>query len=101
MIRILKEPKNAIVKQYKALFDMDGVKLEFEDDALEAVAEKTLEKKTGARGLRSIMESVLMESMFNVPGDKTIREVIITRDCVENNAKPRIIRTEKKSKKGA
>ncbi len=101
MIRILKEPKNAVVKQYKALFDMDGVELDFNDDALEAVAEKTLEKKTGARGLRSIMEAVLMDSMYEVPGDKSIQKVIITRDCVENNAKPDIIRKEKKTKKGA
>ena len=101
MIRILKEPKNAIIKQYKALFDMDGVELEFDDSALEAVAEKTLEKKTGARGLRSIMEAVLMDSMFEVPGDKTIKKVIITRECVENNAKPEIIREKQKNKKGA
>ena len=101
MIRILKEPKNAIIKQYKALFDMDGVELEFDDGALEAVAEKTLEKKTGARGLRSIMEAVLMDSMFEVPGDKTIKKVIITRECVENNAKPEIIREKQKNKKGA
>ena len=101
MIRILKEPKNAIIKQYKALFDMDGVELEFDDTALEAVAEKTLEKKTGARGLRSIMEAVLMDSMFEVPGDKTIKKVIITRECVENNAKPEIIREKQKNKKGA
>ena len=101
MVRILKEPKNAIVKQYKALFDMDNVELEFDDDALMAVAEKTLEKNTGARGLRSIMEDVLMESMYEVPGDKTIEKVIITRDCVENNAKPEIIRNGKAAKKGA
>ena len=101
MIRILKEPKNAIIKQYKALFDMDGVELEFDDSALEAVAEKTLEKKTGARGLRSIMEAVLMDSMFEVPGDKTIKKVVITRECVENNAKPEIIREKQKNKKGA
>ena len=80
---------------------MDGVELEFDDTALEAVAEKTLEKKTGARGLRSIMEAVLMDSMFEVPGDKTIKKVIITRECVENNAKPEIIREKQKNKKGA
>ena len=96
MIRILKEPKNAIVKQYKALFDMDGVELDFSDDALEAVAEKTLEKKTGARGLRSIMEAVLMDSMFEIPGDKSVQKVIITRACVESGAKPEVIRKEEK-----
>ncbi len=104
MIRILKEPKNAILKQYQALFAMDGVELEFDDCALSAVAEKTLEKKTGARGLRSIMESVLLPVMYEVPGDKTIEKVIFTADSVKNGAPPELVKNKNSkrfNKKGA
>ncbi len=104
MIRILKEPKNAILKQYQALFAMDGVELEFDDGALSAVAEKTLEKKTGARGLRSIMESVLLPMMYEVPGDKTIEKVIFTADSVKNGAPPELVKNKNSkrfNKKGA
>lgn len=104
MIRILKEPKNAILKQYQALFAMDGVELEFDDGALSAVAEKTLEKKTGARGLRSIMESVLLPVMYEVPGDKAIEEVIFTADSVKNGAPPELVKNKNSkrfNKKGA
>ncbi len=94
LIRILSEPKNALLKQFKALFQMDDVELEFTDDALVAIAEKTLEKKTGARGLRGIMESVLMPIMYETPSEHTISKVIITRDCVENGAEPEILRDE-------
>ncbi len=94
LIRILLEPKNALLKQFKALFQMDDVELEFTDDALVAIAEKTLEKKTGARGLRGIMESVLMPIMYETPSEHTISKVIITRDCVENGAEPEILRDE-------
>ena len=96
LIKILSEPKNALLKQFKALFDMDDVELEFTDDALVAIAEKTLEKKTGARGLRGIMESVLMPIMYETPSEHTISKVIITRDCVENGADPEILRDESK-----
>ncbi len=82
LIRILIEPKNAIVKQYQELFALDGVKLEFEPEALIAIAEKTIEKDTGARGLRSIVENVLMPSMFTVPSDPTIEKVTIPAKCV-------------------
>jgi len=95
LVRILKEPKNAIVKQFEALLDMDGVELEFTDDALEAVADLTLEKKTGARGLRSIMESVLMPTMFNTPSDSSITKVVINADCVNGKSEPTVIRTNK------
>ena len=94
LIRILSEPKNALLKQFKALFRMDDVELEFTDDALVAIAEKTLEKKTGARGLRGIMESVLMPIMYETPSEHTISKVIITRDCVENGAEPEVVRDE-------
>lgn len=94
LIKILSEPKNALLKQFKALFTMDDVELEFTDDALVAIAEKTLEKKTGARGLRGIMESVLTGVMYETPSDHTITKVIITKDCVENGAEPEILRDE-------
>lgn len=96
LIKILSEPKNALLKQFKALFQMDDVELEFTDDALVAIAEKTLERKTGARGLRGIMESVLMPIMYETPSEHTISKVIITRDCVENGAEPEILRDENK-----
>ncbi|MBR5202481.1 MAG: ATP-dependent protease ATP-binding subunit ClpX [Clostridia bacterium] len=94
LIKILSEPKNALLKQFKALFDMDSVELEFTDDALDAIAEKTLEKKTGARGLRGIMENVLMPIMYDTPSEYTISKVIVTRECVVDGAQPEIIRDE-------
>ncbi len=92
MIKILKEPKNAILKQYKALFDMDGVELEFTDEALAAVAEKTLEKKTGARGLRSIMEGILLPAMYQIPSEKDIVKIEFTEESVTDGNDPVIIR---------
>ncbi len=92
LIRILTEPKNAIVKQYKALFALDNVDLEFDLSALEAIADKTLEKKTGARGLRSIMESVLMPIMYSVPSDETVELVRVTAACVLDGDEPLIER---------
>ena len=86
LIRILTEPKNSLVKQYEALFEMDGVKLFFDDDALEAVAEKALERKTGARGLRAILESVMMDYMYEIPSDDSIKQLTITKDMVEKNS---------------
>ncbi len=97
LVRIMVEPKNSIVKQYVKLFEMDGVSLEFESKALEAIADLTLERKTGARGLRSIFESVLNELMFTVPSDYTIEKVLITEDCVKNGTQP-LLRTNKKRK---
>ena len=92
LIRVLKEPKNALSKQYKKLFAYDDVKLSFEDDALEAIADLAVERKTGARGLRSIMEKVMMDVMFNIPSDKTIKECIITKGSVLDGESPRVIR---------
>jgi ATP-dependent Clp protease ATP-binding subunit ClpX len=88
LIRILREPKNALVKQYQKLFDMDDVELTFDDDAIEAIADKAFERKTGARGLRSIMESVMMDTMFDIPSDDTVEECIITKEAVEGNESP-------------
>lgn len=88
LVKILTEPKNAITKQYKSLLNMDGVDLEFTPEALSAIAKLTLEKKTGARGLRGIMESILMPIMYAVPSDKTIQSVQITDQCVTDNEPP-------------
>jgi ATP-dependent Clp protease ATP-binding subunit ClpX len=88
LVRILKEPKNAIIKQYQALFGLDEVALEFTDEAVEAVAHKSFERKTGARGLRSILESVMNEVMYEIPSDETISKCIITKEAVEGSAKP-------------
>ena len=95
LVKIMTEPKNSIVKQYKKLFEMDGVELEFQPEALEAIADITLERKTGARGLRSVFESILNDLMFDIPSDCTIEKIVVTEDSVVNNTKP-LIRTNKK-----
>lgn len=91
LVRILSEPKNAILKQYVELFALDGVKLEFTDDALRAVAEQTLKRETGARGLRSVMEGLLTNLMFEVPSDPSIEKVVLTAACVTDGARPEIV----------
>jgi len=88
LIRILKEPKNALIKQYQKLFNMDGVELTFDDAAVKAIASKAFERKTGARGLRSIMEGILMDTMYEIPSDETIEECVITKDTVETGSAP-------------
>ena len=90
LVRILREPKNSLLNQYKKLFDLDKVALEFTEEALTAVAKKTLERKTGARGLRSILEDILMPLMYQVPSDYTIEKVVITKETVEDGAAPQI-----------
>ena len=94
LIRILSEPKSSIVKQYLKLFEMDGVELEFSDDALRAVAALAIKRNTGARGLRSIMEKLMMNIMYDIPSQKDIVKVIISADCVNGVAEPQIIRKE-------
>lgn len=96
LIRILKEPKNALIKQYQKLFEMDEVKLTFEDDAVETIAEKAFERKTGARGLRSIMENVMMDTMYEIPSDPTIGRCIVTKAAVEGEEKPTVVRRERR-----
>ena len=88
LIRILTEPKSAIVKQYKKLLELDGVDLEFEEEALEQIADITLARKTGARGLRAIMENIMMDTMYHVPSDDTIKSCLITKEAVLGNEKP-------------
>ena len=92
--RILTEPKNAITKQYTALMELDGVKLEYEPAALEAIADKAIEMEIGARGLRSILEKIMTDIMFRVPSDKSIKRVIITADCVKNGKPPVALRND-------
>ena len=96
LVKILTEPKNALVKQYQALFEIDKIKLEFQPEALSAIAKKAIESGTGARGLRGIMERVLGKLMFELPSDKTAAKVIVTKECVEQGTNPIV---EKKSAK--
>ncbi len=90
LVQILTEPKNALVKQYQYLFDMEGVKLSFEPDALTAIAKRAMTRKTGARGLRSIIENALMDTMYELPSMTDVSEVIVTQDVIEQGAKPTI-----------
>ena len=94
LVRILKEPKSALIKQYQKLFEYDDVKLSFEPEAIEAIAEKALERKTGARGLRSIMESIMMDVMYEIPSDETIEACVITKEAVEGTSQPLIVHRE-------
>ena len=95
-IDILSKPKNALLKQYKKLFELDGVKLEFDKDALEAIVDKAIERKTGARGLRAILEETMRDVMFEIPTNKNIVECVITRETVENGAEPKLTYNEVK-----
>jgi len=90
LVRILTEPKNAIVKQYQKLFELDGVKLEFTEDALYKIAKLSFERKTGARGLRSIIEKAMTDTMYNIPSDENIGVCVITGDVIDSNAEPQI-----------
>jgi ATP-dependent Clp protease ATP-binding subunit ClpX len=110
LISILTKPKNALVKQYKKLFEMDNVELDFSEAALTAIANEAIERKTGARGLRSIVEDTMREIMYDIPSDETISKVIINEECVKDKKLPEIvklaegearpqIRAAKKSKK--
>ena len=97
LVKILTEPKDALVKQYEKLIEMDGPQLEFEDDAVRAIAHKAIELKTGARGLRSIMEDCMLDTMYDAPSNRAIRKIIITKDAILKKSKPIIITDEEKS----
>jgi ATP-dependent Clp protease ATP-binding subunit ClpX len=101
LVMILTEPKNALVKQYKRLFEMENVELSFTDDALNAVAKKAITRKTGARGLRSILEGILLETMFELPTFEGVEEVVVNAEVIEGNAQPLLIYAEKKKADGA
>lgn len=92
LVRILTEPKNSLVKQYQKIFNIDGVNLQFTDGALESIAQRAIDRKTGARGLRSIMEETLTGLMFDIPSDETVEAVVIGEDCVNGTGKPKIER---------
>lgn len=96
LVRILTEPKNALVKQYKRLMEYDDVDLEFTRDALDAIADKAIERNIGARGLRAVMEGMLTQIMYDVPSDPTISKVVITKECVEGTGKPELTRDPNK-----
>jgi ATP-dependent Clp protease ATP-binding subunit ClpX len=96
LLEILTTPKNALVKQYQRLFEMEDVKLSFNDEALKVIARKAIERKTGARGLRSIMEGILLEPMFDLPGETEISEVVINKEAAEKRAEPLYIYTDRK-----
>ena len=95
LVRILTEPKNALIKQYQKLFGFDHVKLSFEKEAIEKIADLALESKTGARGLRSIMEKTMMDVMYQIPSDPSITQCVITKEAVEGTGKPMVVRREK------
>jgi ATP-dependent Clp protease ATP-binding subunit ClpX len=99
LVKILTEPKNALVRQYQKLFDIEGVKLTFTDDALVAIARRAIRRKTGARGLRSIMEDILLETMFELPGLDGVEEVVVNEEAVGGEVKPLLIYSEQKTKK--
>ena len=90
LVRILTEPKNALVKQYQKLLSYDGAELVFDHDALEEIADKAIERKIGARGLRAVMEGLLTKVMYDIPSDRTIERVTITRDCVDGREPPQL-----------
>ena len=99
LVRVLTEPKNSLVRQYQRLFDMDGVRLTFEDEALREIAQKALARETGARGLRSIMETLLLPTMFAIPEDEETGEVIITGACARGEAEPTLLTHEEVAKR--
>lgn len=94
LVKILTEPKNAIIRQYKKLFEIDGVELEFDNDAVEAIADKALERNTGARGLRAIIEDIMTDIMFDIPSDKDIEKCIVHKTCITDGAEPEVIRKQ-------
>ena len=96
LVDILSKPKNALIKQYQRLFEMEDVKLEFRDDALRSIAVKAIERKTGARGLRSILEAILLDSMFELPEKSDVEEIIINSDVVEHGSKPISVHSERR-----
>jgi ATP-dependent Clp protease ATP-binding subunit ClpX len=91
LIRILTEPKNALTKQYTKLFDMENVEVDFREDALRAVAKKAMERKTGARGLRSILENVLLDTMYRVPSEPNVRKVVVDEAVIRGESEPLLV----------
>ena len=101
LVQILAEPKNALVKQYQKLFELEDVQLTFTDDALRAIAQKAIERKTGARGLRSIVEGILLDTMFDLPSLDDVAEVVVDKDVVEGRKEPvQVFATKDKASAG-
>ena len=98
LVTILTEPKNALVKQYQRLFELEDVKLKFTDDALTAIAKRAIMRKTGARGLRSIMEDILLNTMFDLPRTEGVEEVVVNEEAVTSEAQPLLIYSEQRKK---
>ncbi len=96
LVRVLTEPKNALVKQYKKLFELEGVELMFNDDAVASIAKQSFERKTGARGLRSIVENIMMDTMYELPSEEGVATVVVTKEAAEGTAKPELIRGKSK-----
>ena len=94
MIRILTEPKNAIIRQYQKLFELDGVELTFEKEAVERIADKTIERKIGARGLRSIIEGAMLDVMYEIPSEKSVTGCVMTKEAIDGTERPKLIRTD-------
>ena len=99
LVKILKEPKNSLCKQYKKLFSIDGVELEFEEDALRAVAELAIKREIGARGLRTILENIMMSPMYDIPSDSNIKKIIVTKEFIEGKAPLKVVKKSIKAKK--
>ena len=100
LVRILTEPKNALVKQYQKLLALDNTELEFEPEALTAIAEKAIARNTGARGLRSIIEEIMMDIMFDIPSNENIEKVIITKEAAELTGEPTVVYKDSEKKAG-
>jgi ATP-dependent Clp protease ATP-binding subunit ClpX len=96
LVTILTAPKNALVKQYQRLFELEDVKLKFTDDALKAIAKRAIARKTGARGLRSIMEDILLDTMYDLPSTEGVEEVMVNEEAVSSDAQPLMIYSERK-----
>jgi ATP-dependent Clp protease ATP-binding subunit ClpX len=101
LITILTQPKNALVKQYQRLFELENAKLTFTDDALVAIAKRAIKRKTGARGLRSILEDILLDTMFELPSMDNVEEVVVNEEAATSDAKPLMIYAESAKKGGA
>ena len=101
LVKILQEPKNSLIKQYKRLFEFENVRLVFKDDAIKEIAKKAISKKTGARGLRSIIEALLLKTMFKLPTLEDVVEVIVDQSVVKNNTEPLVIHSKGKKTSAA
>jgi len=99
LVRILREPKNALVKQFQKFFELDGVELEFDEEALRAIAQKAMDRKTGARGLRAIVEELLLDVMYEIPSESDVKRCIITKAVVDGTEPPRLIKVDRKADK--